>query len=108
MMTRFIVLRNESSDGAAEGSLSMEQLQHLTYYACLNYGRSKTRIDIPTAIRYADLCANRTLLLAKEELKNIVTASPSSRMLKNEESIIRTLNDKVQHEREDKSRLYFC
>lgn len=99
------MVRNDS-DGTEEGSLDMDQLQDLTFYACQNYARSRTRIDIPTAIRYADLCASRTQLLLKEEMKEM-TVSPD-KILKSPHSIIRQLDGKVQQERGVKSRLYFC
>lgn len=97
LSTKYITVRDDVQ-------LSSEQLAKLTYYCCQNYSRSMAKIDIPTCIRYADLCGGRSKIHAQFELGELNKKDKSA----NEETIIRRLNSHVQMDRKMKTLLYYC
>ena len=74
---------------------------------CQNYSRSRSRIDIPTCIRYADLCCGRSRIHAKFTMSQLVK-QPDGGDDKSDDFIIRHLNSNVQMDRNIKNGLYFC
>ena len=81
-------------------------MQKVAYYSCQNYSRSRARIDIPTCIRYADLCCGRAKVHAKYTMAELERNQDGNK--NSDDAIIRSLNSHVQLTRDVKNGLYYC
>ena len=85
----------------------MEHLQKFLFYSCQNYSRSRSQSDIPTCVRYGDLCFGRAKIHAQfrmDEMKR----KDADELKGTEVKIIRVLNRQIQIDRDMKNNPYFC
>lgn len=89
-------------------------MQKLCFYSCYNSIRTRNVIAIPTAVRYAHLCAARSKMHLEAQRNRGESSRSSSSQESDgldsdrEEAIIRKLNKQaVLHERV-RHRLFYC
>ncbi|KAJ6225576.1 hypothetical protein RDWZM_004121 [Blomia tropicalis] len=101
--TKYVILRDDLN-------LCADEIQHLCFVLCYNSIRTRSIIAIPTAARYADLCAYRSKLHIEAQLE-ITNISADKKKLKIEDfekEMIKQLNRLVKVYPSMKNRLYYC
>lgn len=89
--------------------MSADQIQKLCFLACYNSIRTRNVIAIPTAVRYADLCAYRSKIHVESQRMMVDTVMQEGDNKEEiEAKIIEKLNSVVQVNVNVRNRLYYC
>lgn len=107
--TKYVIIQDDLH-------LSSDDVQKLCFYSCYNSIRTRNVIAIPTAVRYADLCAYRSKMhieaqRAREDSRSSLSHrnyGHSAPEAGTEEAIIRKLNDQARLHERVKHRLFYC
>ncbi|KPM04840.1 Argonaute-like protein, partial [Sarcoptes scabiei] len=96
--TKYICLRND-------WQLSKDQLHLLCFFMCFNCIRFRGVIAIPTAIRYADLCAYRSKIHLEARLAITGIDAKKKQVA---EIMLQQMNDWIKVDHNVRNYLYYC
>lgn len=102
---KYVILHNDFERSV----LSFDDIQRFTYLCCHNCTRVRGSIALPTAVRYAHLCAYRSKLHIEAQYGKLIVKATDSKDKENfEKALIEKLNDLVEIHNEVKPRLYYA